>query len=301
MSEMRGFGFRPTDEDLEGELRALSGWLAAPAIASAPGAADPARRARLRLEAGEGRRRLTWWPLTGLADRPVPPLRPLRRSFVLALIALIVLAALVGAIGFGVPGIRIIFVGPTQSPAASASPGLPASPTASPSASPSPTVSGPPGTGLDLGFLTTPSEAPSLTGFELLLPADPSVGPPDALWFGAGRLTLVWMSRPGMPETEAPGVGLLVTELRGRLNEEFLGKMIGSGTTLTPVTVSGVAGYWISGAVHELVYIDDHGEITSDSRRSVADTLIWTRGDRTFRLETALGRDAAIAIAESIR
>jgi hypothetical protein len=295
MSEMRGPLARSTDEALGEELRALSRWIAEPAIAGAPGLPDPARRARLRLEAGGGRRRPAWWPLAVIAPRP------LRRSFVLAVIALVVLAALVGAIGFGVPGIRIFFVGPTPSPAGPASSVLPGSASPSPSGSPSPSIPGPPGSDLDLGFLTTPSEAPSLTGFGVLLPTDPSVGPPDTMWYGQGRLTLVWRSRPDLPETEAPGVGLLVTELHGRLNEEFLGKMIPTGTTLTPVTVDGVSGWWISGAVHELLYLDDRGEMVSDSRRSVGDTLIWTRGDLTFRLETALGQDAAIRIAGSIR
>lgn len=295
MTEMRGSLPRSADEALADELRALSGWLAAPAIGGAPGSTDPARRARLRLEAGAGRRRPAWWPLGSFAGRP------LRRSFVLAVIALVVLAALVGAIGFGVPGIRIFFVGPTPSPVGSASSVLPASPSPSPSGSPSPSIPAPPGSNLDLGFATTPSEAPSLTGFGVLLPADPSVGPPDTMWYGDGRLTLVWRSRPDLPETQAAGVGLLVTELQGRLNEEFLGKMIPTGTTLTPVRIDGVSGWWISGAVHELLYLDDRGEMVSDSRRSVGDTLIWTRGDLTFRLETALGRDVAIRIAESIR
>jgi hypothetical protein len=295
MTEMRGPLAPSTDEALVEELRALSGWLATPPIAGTPGSTDPARRARLRLEAGGGRRRPAWWPLGGGARRP------LRRSFILAVIALIVLAALAGAIGFGVPGIRIFFVGPTPSPAGSASPALPGSPSPPPSESPSPSIPGPPGSDLDLGFRTTPSEAPSLTGFGVLLPADPSVGPPDTMWYGEGRLTLVWKSRPDLPQTEAAGVGLLVTELQGRLNEEFLGKMIPTGTTLTPVTIDGVNGWWISGAVHELLYLDDRGEMVSDSRRSVGDTLIWTHGDLTFRLETALGRDAAIRIAQSIR
>jgi hypothetical protein len=38
----------------------------------------------------------------------------------------------------------------------------------------------------------------------------------------------------------------------------------------------------------------------SDSRRWVGDTLLWTDGGTTYRLETALGRDAAIRIAESL-
>ena len=125
------------DEELAGELRAMATWLEAPATTARTGSPDPARRARLRIEAGErgepartGRARLSWWPLLGGRSRP------LRRSFVLALIALAVLVAIVGAIGFGVPGIRIIFTGgPSPSPVSTASgptPTLSPTPTATP-------------------------------------------------------------------------------------------------------------------------------------------------------------------------
>jgi len=168
-------------------------------------------------------------------------------------------------------------------------------------ASASPTPPGPPGSDLDLGFLTTPAEAPNLTDFGLLRPTDPAVGVPDTIWYREGRLTLIWTSRPGLPDTEAAGIGLLLTEFRGSVDREFFGKMIGSGTTLTPVTVNGSTGYWISGALHEFFYLDPNGQVVNDGRRVVGDTLIWTRGAITFRLETSLGREAAIRIAETIR
>jgi len=291
-----------SDDELGAELRSIAGWVAAPVPATAPGSLDPARRARLRIESSGGRPsrtrwpfgRGTWWPFGGAT-------RPLRRSFVLAIIALIVLAAIAAAIGFGVPGIRLFFVGATPTPGISASPPPGVSTSPSPSVSPSPSIPGPPGSDFDLGFMTTPSEAPTLTGFALQLPTDPVVGPPDTVWYGEGRLTMVWASRPGLPDAQATGVGLLLSEFRGSLDRDFFGKMIGPGTTITPVTVGGVTGYWISGAMHDLVYIGVNGQIENDSRRVVGDTLIWTRGDLTFRLETALGRDEAIRIAESIR
>ena len=287
------------DDELAGELRALSGWLDAPSVATSSTAIDPARRARLRIEAAvaaAGARR-SWWPFG-----PTPG-RPLRRSLVLALIALVIAAAVATAIGLGVPGIRLIFVGPTASPSG-ASPTLPgatASTSPSPAESPSPSVVGPPGSALDLGIPISPSQAPTLAGFELLVPTDPAIGPPDAVWFREGRLTLVWRSRPALPDAPTVGIGLLVTEFRGRLDSDIFGKMIGPGTTVTPVTVAGSGAFWINGALHELVYLDDQGQFTSDGRATVGDTLIWTRGAMTFRLETSLGRDAAIRIAETIR
>jgi hypothetical protein len=224
----------------------------------------------------------------------------LRRSLVLAIVALIVLAAIVGAIGLGVPGIRIIFTGgaglPTPTPTGSGT-----APSGSPGLTASPTPSGPPGSGLDLGLLATPAEAFTLAGFPLLLPTDPAIGAPDATWYREGRLTLVWKSRPGLPDTQAGGIGLLVTEFRGRVDTALFQKTLGPNTRLTAVTVGGETGYWISGATHDFFYLDPNGEVIVDSRRVVGDTLVWTRSGLTFRLETSLGQDAAIRIAESIR
>ncbi|HEX5825370.1 MAG TPA: hypothetical protein VFY18_13010, partial [Candidatus Limnocylindrales bacterium] len=50
------------DDELAAELRLLSSWLDTPAPRSSAGSPDPARRARLRIEAGGGRRRPSWWP-----------------------------------------------------------------------------------------------------------------------------------------------------------------------------------------------------------------------------------------------
>jgi hypothetical protein len=297
MSELRrplaSFG----DDELGAELRALAAWLDTPA--SRPvGAPDPARRARLRIEAGESGAGRSWWPF-GRGARRGPAWR---RSLVLAVVALGVLAAIAGAIGFGVPGIRIIFTAPTPSPSASPQASSPGSLSPSPSspATVAPSA-GPLGSDLDLGFLTTPSEASSMGGFPVALPTSSSIGAPDTTWFTEGRVTFAWRTQPGLPETRAAGVGLLLTEFRGSVNEEFFQKMIGPGSTVTPVMIGDVAGWWISGEPHEIVYLDPQGEIIADTRRVAGDTLLWTRGDLTFRLETSLDRGAAIALAETIR
>ena len=296
MSEQRRSLAAFGDDELGADLRALATWLDVPGPAVA-GSPDPARRARFRIEADLARPRRGWWPFGGrAAGGPA-----LRRSFVLATIALVIVAAVAGAIGFGVPGIRIIFTGQTPSPQATASPRASQSPASSPSASVAPTASGPLGADLDLGFQTTPSEAPALSGFPLALPTSSSVGPPDTVWFREGRVSLVWKAGPGLPETQAAGVGLLITEFRGSVNQEFFQKMIGPGSSISPVMVGDVAGWWISGEPHEIVYLDSRGEIIADTCRIVGDTLLWTRGDLTFRMETSLGRGAALGVAETIR
>ena len=41
-------------------------------------------------------------------------------------------------------------------------------------------------------------------------------------------------------------------------------------------------------------------DIIGDERRWVGDALVWSDGTTTNRIESALGRDATIALAESI-
>ena len=67
------------------------------------------------------------------------------------------------------------------------------------------------------------------------------------------------------------------------------------------MTVNGGRGFWISGPQHFFYYVDPSGAIVEDSRRSVGDTLIWTDGDVTYRLESRLGMEEAIRLAESLR
>jgi hypothetical protein len=228
-----------------------------------------------RIRAGEGRRRPGWWPVRGA--------RPVRRGLVLAIAALVLLAAAVAAVGIVLPGLRIVFVPPGATVGPSA-----------PAASPSP-----PGWSLGLGAAIDLEEAPAIVGFEPLLPT--SVGEPDGVHVASERLTLVWLASDDLPSTDAAGIGLLLTELRGRVDPGYYEKQLHEGrTTVEPVEVAGSGGYWLSGEPHGLVYRRADGSFVEESRRIVGDVLIWQQDDLTLRLESALGRDATIALAETI-
>ena len=221
--------------------------------------------------------------------------RPVRRALLVAVALLLVLAAVAAAVGLGLPGLRIIF-------------GLPAgvSPAPSPSlASPAPSASvGAPGADLGLGQGAALEQLDGVAGFHVLRPTDPAVGPPDAAYVEAGRanqVSLVWSVRPNLPPTLDPGVGLLLMQFDGRLDDGFVNKAIGSGTTVEPVLVNGRQGYWVSGEPHFFFYTARNGQFVDDSRRWVGDALLWSDGTYTYRLETSLGREAAMAIASSIR
>lgn len=285
-----------SDDDLGGALRQLGTGIAYPSpLATTPDGPDLAVRVRQQIVASGAdravtRRRRPFFAWPGLSRGG----RPMRRSLVLAIAALLVLAAIVGAVGLGLPGIRIIF-GDVPSPGPS--------PTTGPGASPSlgATPLGPLGSDLGLGSALPLDEVERLAGIDLLLPTDPAIGPPNVAYIAGSRATLVWATRPGLPATEVAGIGLLLSEFAGHVDPGYYNKVLDGETRLTRVTVNGSPGYWISGDPHFFFYIDPDGVPVDETRRFVGDTLIWSIGDVTYRLESGLDMDDAIALAESLR
>lgn len=258
------------DPALEDALRGLGSSLAIPAVRAGPD--DPAARAGRRIaEAGGSLPMLRAWRL--------------RRSLVLAVAAVLVIAAVAAAVGLGLPGLRFVFGDPPPVPSTSPTPTGPV---------------GPPGSGLGLGTAVSVAEAERTAGFDLRLPTDPTVGPPDAAYVASfGAVSLVWEPAPNLPATAFGGVGLLITEFRGDVDEGYFEKALHFDAVVTRVTVGGERGYWISGPPHFFIYLDPRGEPVEDSRRIVGDTLVWTDGELTLRLESALGMEAALGLAET--
>ena len=286
------------DDGLADALRQLAASVDFPAAgATQPGSPDLATRARQRIEQNPARPSI--WQRLGLGAAAGTRARPMRRGLILAIAALLILAAVAGAVGLGLPGLRIIFgEGPSPQPSSAGSPvpSLPASsgPVTSPTLAP---LAG----SLALGDAVSFADAKRLAGFDVVLPTRPDLGPPDATYLNGQRVGLVWASRPGLPETESPGVGLVISEFLGTVDPGFFEKILGPDTTLTKVTVGGSPGYWISGAPHFFIYIDPQGRAVTDDHPTVGDVLLWTKGDVTYRLETSLGMAAAIRLAESLR
>jgi hypothetical protein len=269
---------RLDDDALGGALRDLATAIEWPVASAVPGGGpDLATRVRVRLQ-----------------DAPVTPpragWRPARRAVILALVALLALAAVAGAVGLGLPGLRM-FMGsaPGSSP-----------PTISPSA---PIPSGPPGSTLGLGKLTALPDLDAAAGRHIALPTDPLLGPPDAAYvdvFKANQVALVWAPRPHVPATLDPGVGLLLMSFDGLIEDEYYAKFINSGATLVPTEVGGMEGYWFSGAPHVFFYDRTGGGFVDDDRRWVGQALVWSDGTITYRIETSLPEEDAIRIATSL-
>ena len=268
---------RLSDAAIESALRDLAASLAWPQATQAPGAPDVAMRVRARIVADEGRRspfgRRSGW-------------RPMRRGLVLALAALLVLAAVAAAVAFGVPGIRLSFGTPVATPPGSIAP-------ADPSAQP--------GAGLRLGRLLSIDAVADAVPFPVGMPSDPLTGPPDAAWVTTrDEVTLTWSPSAELPPTIDPDVGLLLTQFRGSHSPGLITKVIDSGTKVERVTVDGAPGFWIAGDPHFSFYETPDGEFVEETRRWVGDALIWADGEVTYRLETSLGREAAVRIASSV-
>ena len=131
-------------------------------------------------------------------------------------------------------------------------------------------------------------------------PLPPALGPPETTTLAVGRLTLQWPPSTGLPATDLPHVGAVLAVFPGRVEEPLLEKILGPGTTYERVGVNGRLGVWLSGAPHVLMYVGPDGQVREDQLRLAGNTLIWTIGPHTYRLESALDRDAAIALAETV-
>jgi hypothetical protein len=268
------------DGALEAALRDLAPALAWPDARPRPGAPDLATRVRARIVAGDGAARAprrTGW-------------HPIRRRLVLALAALLVLAAVAAAVALGVPGIRLSFGVPPATPPATVVPGT--APVDS---------SEPPGAALRLGRQVALDALDAAVPFPVRLPRDPRLGAPAAAWVSArDEVTLTWPPSADLPATIDPDVGLLLTQFRGSHSPSMITKVIDSGTNVTRVSVNGTPGYWIAGDPHFSFYETPDGELVEETRRWVGDALIWADGEVTYRLETSLGREAALRIASSL-
>jgi hypothetical protein len=266
------------DDELAAALLGLTPAVAWPDARLAPDGPDLATRVRARLVASPAALRGSTWRL--------------RPALVLAIVALLVLAAVAGAVAFGVPGIRLIFGDPG---------GTPPPAVASPTAPATNGASAPPaGSSINLGERVDPASLGDRVDFPVLFPSDPALGVPDAAYASdRDEVALVWAPGDDLPPTVESDIGLLIMQFRGSVSPEPIGKIIGSGTVVEPVRI-GDGGYWIEGDPHTYFYISPEGEHVEEGRRWVGDALIWQDGDMTYRIETSLGRDAAVRIAESL-
>lgn len=207
--------------------------------------------------------RRRWWPAR------------LPGSAAVALIGVLVLTAAVAAVTLALPGLRISLV-----------PGLPIASVPEDSLA----------TRLALGRPVDPESV------DAAFPA--ALGVPDEAYADAAGsvVSLVYHARERLPEVPGTGIGLLIQQIDGVLGDQEVQKLVVAGAaTVTAVEVDGAMAYWIQGAPHLLRYTGPDGEERTEMTRLVGDALVWERDGVVYRIESALGREATISIAESVR
>jgi hypothetical protein len=209
----------------------------------------------------------------------------LRRSLVLALVALLLLA---GTVVAAVPSVRdavLEFFG------------LDGATVERVETLPTP----PPERPLDLGERTSLDGAATRLGFDALVPADP--GEPDGVYVRSGvpggEVSLTYRARGGLPRAGSTRLGLLVSEFRGDLMPEYVGKLAGPATTIERLRVDGDRAIWIEGAEHFFFYRAPEGPVNHELRVA-ENVLLVERGRLLVRLEGAFDRGRAIEIARSL-
>jgi hypothetical protein len=150
---------------------------------------------------------------------------------------------------------------------------------------------------LELGTPATLAQAQERSAL-LRLPQAGGLGEPDAIYLGDESVSLIYGERPGYARANAIGAALLVQQFRARV-EPFIQKTIGEASELQRLRIGGDPAFFIRGA-HGFAY-DGGEEVRFEQQRLAGNTLLVERADGLLiRIEGAIGRERAVAVAESI-
>ncbi|MDP9493821.1 MAG: hypothetical protein M3P87_01145 [Actinomycetota bacterium] len=157
---------------------------------------------------------------------------------------------------------------------------------------------------LDLGEMVSQETAIAEAEFPVSTPNTSRLSAPEAIFSSVARMggevTLTWAPGAALPEVGDSGVGLLISQFQAdRAEGDYLKRAV-EGTQIQVVAVSGNDGYWLHGAPHILEYHDDARIKEHQVSRLAGNVLIWELNGVTFRLESSLGLQESLAIAESM-
>jgi hypothetical protein len=160
-----------------------------------------------------------------------------------------------------------------------------------------PELEEPIGAGLDLGREVGIGEAVESADFAVSVPA--LAGEPDAVYLSEGQVNMVWEGGESLPAAGDTGVGLLYTQFPSESGGDRLVKGVGPESAVVAIDVAGASGLWIEGA-HVISREDESGRRIEETLRLAGNVLIWESDDVTHRIETAVGLEATLRIAESV-
>ncbi len=95
-------------------------------------------------------------------------------------------------------------------------------------------------------------------------------------------------------------VKILVSQFRGIERVDLVKKLVERQTRITPVSIGGRAGFFMSGATHFL-YIAPTNVVREERVRLARNVLLWQQGPLTLRLEGEITLPEALRIARSFR
>lgn len=160
-----------------------------------------------------------------------------------------------------------------------------------------------PGEGLDLGTRTSLGPARAAVPFGVAVPAD--LGAPDHVYLrphaAGGFVSLAYRARSRLPAANETGLGLLISEFRGRVDPEYIGKIVSFGTRVRRFSIDGHPAVWLAGAPHDFFYRSPSGHVRGRTLRLAANLLLVERKGVLVRLEGSFHRAEAISIARSLR
>ncbi len=272
-------GHRRSKADVERELRDLARALNIPA----PDYSERVRRALATQE-----------PTPVTRRTPGGTLSPRARRILTAAVVLLIAAAVSIAVPdsrralaswFGFAGIEIRHAPIRSSPPPTA--GLPVP--------------------LHAGAKVTLAEARAAMARHLKLPG--ALPTPTDVYLRRDRaavlVTLAYRAGPHLHATADTGYALILTEI-ANAGHPLFEKILGSGTSAVAVTVARDPGVFIKGP-QEIITIDtsrtSRGQpaVHEVAARASADTIIWSDGSITYRLEGDFSQYAAVALASTVR
>lgn len=116
----------------------------------------------------------------------------------------------------------------------------------------------------------------------------------------AAVATLAYRAAPHLRPTADTGYALILTEIT-HAGRPLFEKMLSPGARAVAVRVSGHRGVFIHGPQQIITFGNGQPEMHEVAARASANTIIWTDGTTTYRLEGDFRQHAAVTLASSVR
>lgn len=142
-----------------------------------------------------------------------------------------------------------------------------------------------------------------VAGFPVRVPAGPPLGTPASAYVrqvGAGTMvSFVYRPTDDLPAVGSTGVGAYLMEMHTGQDYVWMIKTVPSGN-IQHIEINGQEAFWLTDA--QVYFNPDPSLLPGQDvpARESGNVLIWAQDGVTYRLETKLDQDQAVAIAASL-